>query len=450
MGRLTDQVVKQAKPKALAYEEPDGQDGLRLVIYPSGKKSWAVRYRNAAGKLRKVTLGPIERTGLKDARKWAKALMVEIQAGHDPAAKEPLASGGDSVTVAKAFTRFMVARRAQERNRAADEVQRQYKAYIEPALGQRILREVTGDEARKPVLALLDAGSRIMANRLHATLTRFFKWCADEDQKLIDANPYAGRKRPADERKRDRVLSSKELASVWQAAGDADQPFGPMVRLMILTAQRRSEVAGLTDRELDLNRREWVIPSERAKNGDRHVVSLNDPALSELASVKRVKGKAGYIFTTDGKAAFCGFSKAKAKLDEGLGFSEGWRLHDLRRTAATGMAALGVPASVVEAILNHRTGTRSGVSGIYNVFSYAGPAELALRAWGRYVVDVVAVEPRRLIWDAMRAQERAAACDAIGADDDTWSAYIAAALDAPEAPEAADDAGEPEVLEVAA
>ena len=448
-------MVKQAKPRALAYEEPDGQDGLRLVIYPSGKKSWAVRYRNGAGKLRKVTLGPVERTSLADARKWAKALMVEIQAGHDPAAKEPLTSGGDSVTVAKAFKRFMVARRAQERNRAADEVQRQFDTYIEPVLGQRILREVTGADARKPVINLLDAGSRTMANRVHATLARFFKWAADPDQALIEASPYSAYRKPADERTRDRVLSNAEMAAIWNAAADAGQPFGPIVRLLILTAQRRSEVAEMVESELDLNRRVWTIPSQRAKNGDRHTVPLSDPALTELANVKRVRGKAGFVFTTSGAAAFAGFGKAKAKLDAKLGLNEGWRLHDLRRSAATGMAALGVPASVVEAVLNHRTGTRSGVAGIYNRHDYADAAELAMRAWGRFVVDIIAHEPRRLRWDAMRAGDRAGLRAAIQGDNEAWQAYLAA-LDAPEAPEApeaaeaADDAGEPEALEVAA
>lgn len=441
MGRLTDVMVKQATPRAVAYEEPDGQDNLRLVVYPSGKKSWAVRYRNASGTVRKVTLGPVERTSLKDARKWAKQLMVQVQAGHDPGAKEKPAP--DAETVESAFKKFMVARRAQDRNRSADEVQRQFDTYIEPAIGARILKDLTGEEARKPVLALLDAGSRLMANRLHATIARFLKWCAEPDQGLLEASPYTKHRKPADERTRDRVLSNAELAAVWHAAAGADQPFGSIVRLLILTAQRRSEVAEMVEIELDLNARRWTIPSHRAKNGDRHVVPLSEPAIAELAAVKRVKGKAGFVFTATGEAAFANFGRSKLALDKVLNFNEAWRLHDLRRTATSGMAALGIPAPVVEAILNHRTGTRSGVAGVYNRHRYLDEAELALRAWGRFVTDIVAHDARRTRCDAMRAEERARLRAAVQDDDCAWQAYLTA-LDASE------DAGEPEAVEAAA
>ena len=427
MGRLTVKLVEQAKARDTQYEESDKQDGLVLVVYPSGAKSWAVRYRNAAGKQRKKSLGPVGRITLATARKEARAIQSEVDAGNDPSNRAKAeADKSAALTVRTASERFMVDRRAQDKNRAADEVKRQFDAYILPAIGDRSLSDLPGSDIRKIVQNRVSDGSRIMANRVHATLAKFFKWAADRDRALIEANPYAGYAKPIDEsgRGRDRTLSNAELAALWHAAGAVDQPFGPIVRLLVLTGQRRSEVTGMTDREIDTTRAEWEIPAQRAKNGDRHTVPLSPPALAELAKVRRL-GRKGLIFTTNGTTIYAGHHKAKARLDETLGFNSPWRLHDIRRTVATGMAALGITAPVVEAVLNHRSGSRAGVAGVYNRHAYADEMELALVAWGRFVSDVVAVEKRRVAYDAMRARERPAFNVAIQSDDDAWSEYLA-------------------------
>jgi integrase len=430
MGRLTVAMVRQAKARAIQYEESDKADGLVLVVFPSGRKSWAVRYRNDAGKQRKVTLGPVDQLSLGDARNAAKELMLRIAKGDDPSAKAKT-DDPETTTVKAASETFMVDRRAQDKNRAADEVQRQFDAYILPAIGDSVLSKVTGPQVRKIVLARVTEGSRIMANRVHATLARFFKWAADRDRALIEANPYSGYGKPVDEsgRGRERTLSNVEIAALWREAGKVDQPFGPIVRLLILTGQRRSEVTGMTDREIDPTRAEWIIPSDRAKNGDRHTVPLSPPAMAELAKVKRI-GKGGLVFTTNGESIYAGHHKAKSRLDAQLQFNEAWRLHDIRRTVATGLAALGVTAPVVEAILNHRTGSRAGVAGVYNRHAYADEMELALIAWGRFIVDVVAIDRRRIAFDGMRARDKPPFNVAIQSDDEEWSEYLAT-LDTP-------------------
>lgn len=428
MGRLTAKILKQAKARAMQYEESDRQDGLVLVVYPSGKKSWAVRYRSAEGKQRKEMLGPLDEMSLTDARTAAKELMVRIAKGDDPSAKAK--DDASTMTVETAWERFMVDRHAQEKNRAADEVDRQFTAYVKPAIGHMLLSKVTGPQVRKIVLDRVADGSRIMANRVHATCAKFFKWATDRDRSLIETNPYAGYSKPAGETERDRVLSNVELAALWREAGKTAQPFGPLVRLLILTGQRRSEVTGVNGREIDTTRAEWIIPSERAKNGDRHTVYLSPPALSELAKVKRIAGKEKLIFTTNGTSAYAGHHKAKVRMDAQLQFNEPWRIHDIRRTVTTGMAALGISASVVEAILNHRTGSRAGVAGIYNRHDYADDMELALVAWGRFIVDVIAVDNRRVAFDAMRARDRARFKLAIQSDDEAWAEYVTA-LDMP-------------------
>lgn len=437
--RNTKARLKDGQP--VRTEIPDGKTrGLFLIVQPSGAKSWALRYR-FAGKPAKLTIGPVlevretpldeiplgEPHTLSEARLAADKARAQVATGQDPKERQKAAMAAPvaSVTVEDASKAFMVERKAQARNRAAHEIQRQFDVYINPAIGAKPIDTVTGDDARGVIKALVKAGSPLMANRVHATLATFFKWAADADQKLVAQSPYKEFSKPSDEKSRDRVLSNAELAALWNVAGDEGQPFGTIVRLLILTGQRRSEVSGIRDSELDLNARLWTIPAERAKNGQKHIVGLSPQAVAELAGVERIKSKLGLWFTTTGKTPFSGHSKAKGRIDGKLGFAEAWRLHDIRRTVSTGMAALGEPVPVVEAILNHVSGTRAGVAGIYNRHAYSDEAELALESWGRFITDIIAHDDRRLAWDAMRGRDRARARLAIHDEDETWQAFLA-------------------------
>lgn len=443
---LTAVAVRSAKPKLkdgvpIRNEIPDGKTrGLYLIVQPSGAKSWALRYR-FGGKPDKLTIGPVldvreaplaeiplgEPHTLSEARLAADKARAQVATGCDPKERQraAIAATDASVTVEDASQSFMVQRRKQDRNRAADEVQRQFDVYINPAIGSQPIDKVTGDDARGIVKSLVESGSPIMANRVHATLATFFKWAADADQKLVPQSPYKDFRKPSGDNSRDRVLSNAELAALWELAGEEGQPFGTIVRLLILTGQRRSEVSGIRDSELDLNARLWTIPAARAKNGQKHLVPLSPQALGELAGVERVSSKSGLWFTTTGETPFSGHSKAKRRIDGKLSFAEAWRLHDIRRTVSTGMAALGVSDAVVEAILNHKSGTKAGVAGVYNRHTYRDEAELALEAWGRFVLDIVAHDERRLAWDAMRGRDRARARLAIHDEDETWQAFLA-------------------------
>lgn len=431
-------------------EIPDGKArGLFLVVQPSGAKSWALRYR-FAGKPKKLTIGPVMDGRdvsvddiplgvphtLAEARTAADRARMLVAQGVDPAALVAQAKAVPEIvevlTVKAVSEAYMRKRRAQKRNRSADEVQRQFDVYILPAIGAKPIAEVTGAEARKPVKALATAGKTIMANRLHATLATFFKWAAEADQGHITVSPYAIYGKPEkSETARDRVLSNAELAKLWHEAGNADQPFGPIVKLLILTGQRRSEVTGMREHEVDRNRAEWIIPAARAKNGQKHIVPLSAQALAVLSNVVCV-GDKGLIFSTDGKAVYQGHQKAKERLDADLQFPEHWRLHDIRRTVASGLAGLGQTSAVIEALLNHKSGVKAGVAGVYNHHQYLDEAELALAAWGRYIVDVIAVDARRVVWDAMRARARAQFRSAIQGEDEAWCAYADAMADGPD------------------
>ena len=235
--------------------------------------------------------------------------------------------------------------------------------------------------AKHDVLVLLDAivdrGAPAKAQRAYVHAHRLFKWCVGRG--IVDVNPMAGLERPGRENSRDRVLTDTELAAVWQAS--ADWPFGAIVRLLVLTGARREEIGQLTWGEVqgDTIRLEGA----RTKSGNGHLIPLSPPALELLGSAPRIGEK--YVFTLDGiKPVSSSWSRAKARLDKASGVA-GWRIHDLRRTVATGMQRLGVGLQTVEALLGHTGGSRAGIVGIYQRHDFAAEKRAAVEQWGAHV-----------------------------------------------------------------
>jgi integrase len=207
-----------------------------------------------------------------------------------------------------------------------------------------------------------------------------------------------GVKPPAEERSRDRVLSAEELRLVWLATERQDWPFGPFVKLLLLTAQRLNEVAGMRWSELDLDAAMWTLPAERAKNDKAHHVPLSVQAIALIRSLPRLDGT-DFVFTTTGRTPISGFGRAKQRLDEtvqtirreeaevaGESFDKAaafpeWRFHDFRRTAVTGMAEMGIAPHVADRILNHVQGTIRGVAAVYNRHAYLDERRKALQDW---------------------------------------------------------------------
>jgi integrase len=195
-----------------------------------------------------------------------------------------------------------------------------------------------------------------------------------------------GRRRAnAHEGSRPRPLSDEELARVILAAREIDARYGDIVELLALTGQRREEVARLAWEELDFSQRIWTIPKERTKNAKPHVVHLSDEAIAVL---ERRQKHGTHVFTFHGGRPFQKFSFAKRKLDQLSGVA-GWRLHDLRRTCVSGMARLGVAPHVADKILNHQSGTISGVAAVYQRHEFLGERKDALDKWGAHVVRTI-------------------------------------------------------------
>src|SRR5262245_38311632 len=191
--------------------------------------------------------------------------------------------------------------------------------------------------------------------------------------------------RPASVPKRDRVLSDDELLAVWNAAGKIGWPFGDAIRLVILTGARREEIGQLRWSEIDSN--EIKLSGARTKNGEPHNIPLSKPALAIVQAGKRIAGSP-FVFSSNGTKHIRAWSHAKSRLDELVKIPP-WRIHDLRRTAATGLQKLKTPLQVTEAILGHTAGSRAGVIGIYQRHDYADEKRAALEAWGSHVMALV-------------------------------------------------------------
>jgi len=235
-------------------------------------------------------------------------------------------------------------------------------------------------------------GAAVQANRTLARLKTLFRWAVSKG--LCDKDPTEGVRKAIKEIPRDRYLEDDEIRAFWAGCDKLGWPFGALLKTLLLTAQRRDEVGGMEWAELDLDKRRWTIPSERAKNGKAHVVHLSELAIEVLTSAPRV---GELVFTTNGKTPVSGFSKVKERLDRHLIGSAPWILHDLRRTATTGMAQLNIAPHVVDKILNHTAGTIRGVAATYNRFQYLPERQAALEAWGRYVESLIRPTPTNAV-----------------------------------------------------
>ncbi|WP_421693931.1 tyrosine-type recombinase/integrase [Aestuariivirga sp.] len=354
--------------------------GFGLKITPAGRKVFIVMYRTTDSRrqLRKYTLGPYGTLTLFMARAAAQKIMLARLDGQDPAAEKQ-------------------SRRKRPSSLSLELVIQQYKAeYLEPrGVGKETMRilmkivlarwsgrqidEITKGDVRDCIDAIISRGAPAMAGRAFKAIRAFFKWCVGRG--LMELSPCAGLMPPPTGRSRDRVLSDEELGCVLSAAMSLPHPFGSIVKMLALTGQRRSEVAGMRWNELDLDKGIWTIPARRTKNRRAHIVHLTPPMLSLLP---RAEDDQPLVFATAQGKIYQYFSITKKRLDSASGVT-GWVLHDLRRTVATGMAGLGVAPHVADKILNHQSGTISGIAAIYQRHEFLAERKAASELWSQYV-----------------------------------------------------------------
>ena len=351
--------------------------GLGVRVSKSGTKTFVLMFRHR-GLKRRMTLGRYPQLTLSDARDKAIDALREVAAGSDPILRT---RREDDVTFqfAVAVDNY-VERHCKAHNRAstARESERSLRKHFVGRWGRRDVRDIEPRHINEILDALVAAGTPSEANHALGIIKTFFRWCVDRD--MLAVSPCQTIRKPAKHNSRSRTLSAAEIGKVWSAFVDEGYPFGDMAKLLLLTAQRRGEVAEMCWSQIDLDRRTWTIPATLAKNGREHAVPLSTGAVELIAGLPRMSGTRVFPAHGNHANAISGFTRAKRRFDATCEVY-GWTLHDLRRTAATHMAELGVAPHVIERILNHATGTLGGVAGIYNRFQYLPDMRAALELW---------------------------------------------------------------------
>ena len=371
--KLTDHYVRSLKPPTSGRTEISDsvRPGLRLRVSPTGRKTWIFEKRIRGGTKRKHTLGPYPQISIGDARAAAAELDLEAIRGIDrievdrSLRKRRETEARERVpvrVVLEAYDQLHLSnlRTAEERRRMLNQSLESYLDTAIAELTRRDLQRIIDKKAR--------AGAPVYANRHKAALSHFarFAWNRGYTASHIgDGLVGAVRETP-----RDRVLSIGELRAIWGATLAEKGVFGPLVRLLMLTAQRRGDISRLQWHEVDFDRHQIVLDGTRTKNGRAHITHLSEPALNELEALRSVADVDNpFVFSTNGRTAVSGFSVLKKRLDARLGPDfEPWRFHDFRTGFATAMAESGEPEGLVDRVLNHVAAgsAPSAVARVYN------------------------------------------------------------------------------------
>jgi len=426
--KLTDRRVRAAKA------EPGGRlelwdanmPGLGLRVAPEtpqgpGTKTWFVRYR-VAGAQRRMKLGTYPALSLSAAHDAARDIFKQVSKGEDPAVAkcvEPPAAPETFAAVAEEF----ITRHVRVKNRpvTAKGAERIIRVELITAWGTKPIESITRRNVIDLLDTIVDRGTPIWANRTLAAARKMFNWCIERD--IIKTSPCDRVKPPGNETERQRVLTDEEVRVIWQAAESLGPAFGPIIRMCLLTAQRKGETTAMRWKDLDLEKMVWTIPREVTKGDRAHEVPLSSLALKVL----RAQNQLGdFVFPgrepKDNDAQeepkekvgkpFNGFSKAKDRIDvkahellqreakergddpEKVKPLDPWTIHDLRRTAATGMARLGVPRLVISKIENHVEG---GVTKLYDRYAYDAEKRDALDRWAAKVESLINPPPDNVV-----------------------------------------------------
>jgi integrase len=386
---LTPAAIRALKPRAKLYELSDGGCvGLRVAVFPSGTKSFIHRYRrNGASK--KDTFGSVASLGLAEARRQVTAARARLERDIAPLPTQRALQGGDAIPTAVAQFLALHVRR-KNRPSSIQAAERVFRRDVLPAWRHLSVQSVT----RRDVIELIESiavDRPYLANRVRELLHKFFEWLRGRDVLMV--NPVSGVERPHQEEKRQRWLTDDEIRALWLAC-EHEGAFGQAFKLLLCLGARRNEVSHMKFSELDEERRLWTLPAERSKNGRKHELPLSDQAWALIQGRPRY-ADCGYVFTADGRRPVIGWGRVKRRLSARAGIpEEGWRLHDLRRTAAVGMQRLGVPPPVIEAALGHAF---KGILAVYQVHDYADEVRIALQRWADRIDELVSGEPAKVV-----------------------------------------------------
>jgi integrase len=370
--------------------------GFGCRLHPSGRKSFVLQYRLPDGSTRRPGLGPVGlRFSLDDARDHARGLLKQVAQGRDPDRREEQSANihAPGATAIEPVWAEFVRRHLEAKERSESYIQ-QSKGYFQNHVLPRWRGRDISSITRKDVIALLDRivdqGKGVTANRVLALVGRLFAWCVERD--MLENNPASRVAKPGAEHRRDRVLDDGELALVWRAAGEVRYPWGPFFQMLLLTGQRRSEVARMRWVDVRWPDAEWHLSASQTKAQRAIIVPLSPLAQTVLAALPGFGWPANasqgpWTFTTTGRGPIRNFDDAKNLIDARLGETVAkWNIHDIRRSVATGLAKLGVLPHVIEAVQNHAP---QGISRqVYNRYSYAKEKREALDLWAKHLASL--------------------------------------------------------------
>jgi integrase len=397
---LTDAKIQGLKaPETGRIEVADKVvSGLRIRVGTSGAKTFIVRKR-IGGRIANVTVGRFhdQRFTLADARKKARTMLNDIEGGGDPRSETRKKTGSGTGTVRALFEDY---KKAKASKRSISEIERIFNKYVLPEIGDRLADSVNRADVTHLIDGVATGGAKptpVMARAVAAQLSAFYSWAMPRLHRL-EVNPCRDAGKPDKPKARERVLSNDELKALWTVLESEGLPWGPSVKLLILTGQRRDEVFSADRAEFDLEARLWTVPGGRAKNGKAHLVPLSNAAVTLVEAVPEVDGSAKlFPSRSNPENGPSGFSKALARIiaemEKEMGPLERFTLHDLRRTMATGLQRLGIRLEVTEAVLNHVAGTRGGLVGVYQRHEFLDEKRHALTAWAAEVERIVRGKP---------------------------------------------------------
>jgi len=358
--------------------------GFGFKITPKGRKVFIVLYRagGSGSRLRKYTIGPYGRITLHNARLEAQRVLAARLDGRDLATEKREARRRVTVDTVAEIVAFYAKQHLSKR-RSGRVMTRILQRELVERWGSRSVHEISKRDIIDLITAVVDRGAPMSANHTLKVTRAFFNWCVG--RAILERSPCDGIKAPTIAKTGDRVLTDKELASVILAARATGGSYGAVVEMLALTGQRREEVARMTWPEVDFVGRHWTLPGTRTKNGKTHVVQLSDLAVAVILAQPRFST---FVFPAGSGRPFSHFSREKRRLDALSGVL-GWRLHDLRRTTVSGMARLGVAPHIADKILNHASGTISGVAAVYQRHEFMQEREDALKRWGAHVESII-------------------------------------------------------------
>ncbi|MCH9050075.1 MAG: tyrosine-type recombinase/integrase [Proteobacteria bacterium] len=407
-------IDKLKPPKKGRIEKYDGKiPGFGVRVTDKGVKTWIAVYtspikRNGKPWRRRYTIGRVGDHDLADARDRADRILRDARAGIDPIEKERqerLAADDESKTFRVAVDEFVDLKISKQTPRGQKESRRPLES-LRPEWGYRNVADIGRLEIIDLRDRLVKEGKPYAAERTVTELKRFFRWCVDQGK--LDASPAALVASPfgkGERKPRKRKLDEKEIGILWPAFEVMAYPFGHYLESLLVTGQRRSEVATMRWPEIDLDKKRWTIPAEKTKSEREHIVPLSSLALDILEACPRFDDeheKNDYVFSsTGGSRPISGFSKLKNIIDveakkiaekTSAPTVENWRLHDFRRTMTTMLAEIGIKPHILGAVINHSPGSLHGVTAIYNLYEYLPEKKHALEAWGRKIGSIIRPE----------------------------------------------------------